>query len=464
MAMCWPGCGGPAIDYISAPPSEALAATRPRRVALLGSTGSIGRNALAVVEASGGRLEAVALACAHNVELLARQALRHRPPVVAVLDDEAAETLRRQLPASYTPDILVGRQGYAHLAALAEAQAVLSAQVGAAGLTATLAAALAGKMVCLANKESLVLAGGLLRAICAATGAAILPVDSEHNALFQCLAGHGQEATTLVLTASGGPFRGRSAAELRHVTPEAALAHPNWRMGAKISIDSATMMNKGLELLEAVHLYGVAPEQVRILVHPQSVVHSLVEFADGSFLAQLGAADMRLAIGHCLDWPYCGTRGVPPLDLAAVGSLTFEEPDSEVFPCLRLAREALAADRGIASRGGSGFGAACVALNAANEAAVELFLNGGCGFTDIPVLVEAVLAALPGLPEAAFHEPCAATSPCAPSLPDGLNGTPLDQIGAAQLALELAERVDALDGACRALVRHRAVYLQESTC
>lgn len=459
MAALWPGRGGPAVGYISAPPSEALAASLPRRVALLGSTGSIGRNALAVVEASAGRLEVAGLACARNVERLARQALRHRPPVLAVLDDAAAAALRPLLPGGYAPEILTGREGYARLAALSGAQAVLSAQVGAAGLTGTLAAALAGKMVCLANKESLVLAGGLLRAICAATGAAILPVDSEHNALFQCLAGRGQEAGTLVLTASGGPFRGRSADELRRVTPQAALAHPNWRMGAKISIDSATMMNKGLELIEAVHLYGVAPERIRILVHPQSVVHSLAHFADGSLLAQMGAPDMRLAIGHCLNWPRCQPAGAPSLDLAAVGSLTFEEPDPAVFPCLRLAREALAADR--ATPDPSGFGPACVALNAANEAAVELFLNGGCGFTDIPVLVEAALAALPHLPEAAIAR--SATAPGlspAGGLPDG----PLDETRAARLALELAGRVDALDGACRALARRRAAHLQEPTC
>ncbi|MDE6734917.1 MAG: 1-deoxy-D-xylulose-5-phosphate reductoisomerase [Desulfovibrio sp.] len=454
MTALWPGRGGPAVDYISPPPAESLAALRPRRVALLGSTGSIGRNALSVVEASGGRLEIVGLACGRNVELLARQALRHRPPVLSVLDDAAAEALRPLLPPGYTPEILTGRAGYARLAALTGAQAVLSAQVGAAGLTATLAAALAGKMVALANKESLVLAGALVRAICAGTGAAVLPVDSEHDALFQCVAGRRQEVKNLVLTASGGPFRGRSARELARVTPEAALAHPNWRMGAKISIDSATLMNKGLELIEAVHLYGVAPARVRILVHPQSVVHSLAEFADGSFMAQLGAPDMRLPIGHCLDWPVCAGRGAPALDLAKVGSLTFEEPDAELFPCLSLAREALLADRA-ALGGAPGFGPACVALNAANEAAVELFLNGGCGFTDIPALVSATLDALPGLDEGR------ALAPLSPGeLPRG----PLDEARAAKLALELAARVDALDRACRALVRRRAAHPEEPKC
>ena len=454
MTALWPGRGGPAIDYISAPPPEGLAGVRPRRVAILGSTGSIGRNALSVVEASAGRLEVAGLACARKVEALAAQALRHRPPVLAVLDETAAKALRGLLPADYAPEILTGREGYARLAVLSEAQAVLSAQSGAAGLAATLSAALAGKMVCLANKESLVLAGGLVRAICAGTGAAVLPVDSEHDALFQCLAGRGQEARTLVLTASGGPFRGRSREELARVTPGDALAHPNWRMGAKISIDSATMMNKGLELMEAVHLYGVAPEQVRILVHPQSVIHSLVEFADGSLMAQLGVADMKLPIGHCLDWPVCAPRDAAPLDLAAVGTLTFEEPDADAFPCLRLAREALLADRA-ACGSAPGFGAACVALNAANEAAVELFLNGACRFTDIPALVAAALDALPGLAESLVP---------APPTPADLPRAPLNEARAASLALALAARVDALDAACRALVRRRAAHPEEPKC
>ena len=453
MTALWPGHGGPAIDYISAPPREGLADVRPRRVVLLGSTGSIGRNALSVVEASAGRLVVAGLACARRVEALAAQALRHRPPVLAVLDEEAAGALRRHLSADYAPESLVGRPGYARLAALAGACAVLSAQSGAAGLAATLAAALAGKMVCLANKESLVLAGALVRAICEGTGAAVLPVDSEHDALFQCLAGRGQEARTLVLTASGGPFRGRKAGELAAVRPADALAHPNWRMGAKISIDSATLMNKGLELIEAVHLYGVTPERVRILVHPQSVIHSLAEFADGSLMAQLGVADMRLPIGHCLDWPVCAPRGAAELDLAAVGSLTFEEPDAEAFPCLRLAREALLADR--AASAAPGFGPACVALNAANEAAVELFLNDGCGFTDIPALVSATLDALPELAGKADFGPLA---------PGSLPAAPLDEARAARLALELAARVDALDAACRALVRRRAAHSEEPKC
>ena len=455
MTALWPGRGGPVVDYISSPPAEALFAIRPRRVVLLGSTGSIGRNALAVVEASGGSLVVAGLACARNVELLARQAMRHRPPVLAVLDDQAKEALRRLLPADYKPAVLTGRQGYARLAALAEAQAVLSAQSGASGLAATLAGVLAGKMVCLANKESLVLAGGLVRAICAGTGAAVLPVDSEHDAIFQCIAGRGQELAMLLLTASGGPFRGKSLAELGQVKPEAALAHPNWSMGAKISIDSATMMNKGLELIEAVQLYGVSPENVRILVHPESLVHSLAEFADGSLLAQLGAADMRIPIGHCLDWPCCAPRSAPRLDLAAIGKLSFEEPDEDAFPCLALAREALISDHQALGSAFAGFGPACVALNAANEAAVELFLNGACAFTDIPALVAAALKALPGLSEASQL-----ALPLSPNLPLAA----LDEDKAAGLALQLAARVDALDQACRALAQRCAAHIQEQKC
>ena len=435
MAELWPGQGGPAIDYISGPPSERWQREQPRGLVILGATGSIGRNALAVVEAKPGFFRVWGLACARNVERLAAQAQRHRPPFLAVLDEAAAEKLAVLLPAGYRPRVLVGREGYAQLAALPEASTVLSAQVGAAGLAGTLAAALAGKAVCLANKESLVLAGGLVRDICARTGAVILPVDSEHNAIFQCLAGRGQEVANLVLTASGGPFRGKSAAELRQVTVEQALKHPNWRMGAKISIDSATLMNKGLEVAEAFHLYGVPSERIRVLVHPQSVVHSLVELADNSMLAQMGPADMRMAIAHCLLWPHCAPVGVPPLDLVAAGQLSFHEPDLEAFPCLGLARKALA------RRGGL-----CVVMNAANEAAVELFLQGNCGFADIPRLIGAVLEA---------H---AATAPgqgpfCPPVT------TPAD--AADPLALErevhtLVERIERLDHHSRALVRELA--------
>ncbi|MBE6441229.1 MAG: 1-deoxy-D-xylulose-5-phosphate reductoisomerase [Desulfovibrio desulfuricans] len=429
MAELWPGQGGPSIDYISGPPDATWRHEQPRGLVLLGSTGSIGRSALAVVEAQPQAFRVAGLACARNVERLARQALTWRPAHLAVLDEEAAAALRALLPGDYRPRILTGREGYAELAALPEASTVLSAQVGAAGLAGTLAAVLAGKAVCLANKESLVLAGDLVRRICARTGAVILPVDSEHNAIFQCLAGRGQEVSRLVLTASGGPFLGRTREELRNVTPQQALRHPNWNMGAKITIDSATLMNKGLEVIEAFHLYGVPVERIRVLVHPQSVVHSLVELADGSQLAQLGTPDMRLAIAACLLWPRCAPVGTPPLDLTAK-ALTFQEPEEETFPCLRLARTAL-----------DGRGGRCVVLNAANEAAVDLFLSGRCGFMDIPRLIEAALAA---------HD---ATEPgrqplCAPpaAAPDGVART------LQQEAHILAERIARLDRRSRELV------------
>ena len=433
MAELWPGQGGPSTDYISGPPDAAWCDTWPRGLVILGSTGSIGRSALAVVESHPQAFRIEGLACARQVERLAEQAARWRPSYLAVLDEEAAARLKPLLPKGYEPQILVGREGYAQLAALPQASTVLSAQVGAAGLDGTLAAALAGKIICLANKESLVLAGDLVRRICASTGAVILPVDSEHNAIFQCLAGRGQEVSRLILTASGGPFRGRSRDELRHITPAQALKHPNWSMGAKISIDSATLMNKGLEVIEAYHLYGVPSDRIKVLVHPQSVIHSLVEFEDGTQLAQLGTADMRLAIASCLLWPRCLPVGVPPLDLTAT-ALTFHEPDTDVFPCLDLARQSLA------RRGGR-----CVVLNAANEAAVELFLEGGCAFLDIPRLIEAALrahdASKPG------HQ-----SFCAPLLHD--KPTASGHMAALQNeAHTLAERLTRLDRQSRELVR-----------
>lgn len=498
MATLWPGRGGPALDYISGMPGALPARGARRGVVVLGSTGSIGGNALAVMEARADDFAVAGLACARNVRRLAAQALRHRPAWLAVLDADAAHALRALLPPDYRPAILTGREGYARLAALPGADMVLSAQVGAAGLTGTLAACLAGKVVCLANKESLVLAGGLVRRLCAATGASVLPVDSEHNALFQCLAGRGQEAAHLILTASGGPFRGRSPDELAGMRPDAALAHPNWKMGAKISIDSATMMNKGLELIEAVHLFGVPQERVRILVHPQSVVHSLVEFADGSLLAQLGVADMRLPIAHCLGWPACAPSGAGRLDLATASPLSFEQPDETAFPAPGLARQALAAPSGR-----YGISPACVALNAANEAAVELFLAGGCAFTAIAALSAAVLAAVlkadtppgsadrpDGAPHAAplhtapQHDPAVRDADPESALAAGLAALrqtdpaleaalaslpeaarPPKQAGpaaaqaapdAVDLALALAARADGLDRACRALTRHLA--------
>lgn len=382
MTFLWPAQGGN-IHYISPPPPACWAERTPRVLSILGSTGSIGVSALKVVEAWPGFFQVEALAGARNVRLLAEQAARHRPRWLGVLDSTAADALRRMLPLGYTPEIVCGQEGYALLAALEDVSTVLSAQVGAAGLRATVAAALAGKVICLANKESLVLAGGLLRDICAASGASILPVDSEHNAVFQALVGRpAAHVRRVVLTASGGPFRGRSRDELRGVTREQALHHPNWAMGAKISIDSATLMNKGLEVMEAFHLYGLPLEAIDVVIHPQSIVHSLAEFCDGSLMAHLGSPDMRMPIAHCLAWPHCLDSGVAPLDLVQAGTLTFSAPDIDSFPCLELARRALR------ERGGQS-----VVLNAANEAAVELFLNDKIEFLDIPALLERAMDA-----------------------------------------------------------------------
>ncbi|MCT4626290.1 1-deoxy-D-xylulose-5-phosphate reductoisomerase [Halodesulfovibrio sp.] len=366
------------IQYISSMPNTAYADTFPRSLVIMGSTGSIGTSALKVVEEQPEQFTVVGLAGARNISLLAEQAMRWRPAYLAVLTDDAAIELQKKLPADYTPTILVGGDGYAHMARLEEASTVLSAQVGAAGLRATFAAAEAGKVIALANKESLVLAGDLIRDVCQRTGAVILPVDSEHNAIFQALSGHDKaEVRRIILTASGGPFRGKKRDFLSTVTSKEALAHPNWSMGPKISIDSATLMNKGLEVIEAYHLYGVPLDTIEVVVHPQSIIHSLVEYNDGSQIAHMGPPDMRIAIGYCIGWPKIMKTGVTPLDLISCGDLTFEKPDILSFPCLELAREAL--------RGGKGL---CVVLNAANEIAVDLFLKGNIEFLQIPQLIK----------------------------------------------------------------------------
>ena len=389
----WPAVDGAGLGYISRPPSVEWAEHMPRGLALLGSTGSIGVSALKVVEAHPELFHVHALAGARNVALLAGQAARFRPSRLGVLDGAAADELRGYR-LGYSPRIVAGPDGYAEIAGLPEPSTILSAQAGAAGLCATLEAARAGKVICLANKESLVLAGEGIRRICARTGAVILPVDSEHNAVFQALAGRDAgHVRRIVLTASGGPFRGRQREALAAVTPEQALRHPNWSMGAKITIDSATLMNKGLEVIEACRLYGLPPERVEVVLHPQSLIHALVEFADASLMAQLGAPDMRIPIGYCMAWPRCLDMGVAPLDLLKAGSLTFEAPDDEVFPCLPLARRALCCGGGMPA-----------VLNAANEVAVELFLAGQIAFLDIPELIKAVLDS--------YGSP-------APELPDG---------------------------------------------
>ncbi|MEG2139934.1 MAG: 1-deoxy-D-xylulose-5-phosphate reductoisomerase [Bilophila sp.] len=372
--------------YISSLPGTAWETSVPRTVALLGSTGSIGVNTLKVIEKHPDLFRVCGLAGGRNIRRLAEQAERWRPPYLAVQDESLKEPLQLLLSRDYTPRILIGQQGYAELASLPAISTVLAAQMGAAGLRGTLAAASAGKVICLANKESLVLAGQLLRAICAKTGAVILPVDSEHNAIFQALHGRTPESVDkIVLTASGGPFRGKDRAFLASVTPEQALQHPNWSMGAKITIDSATMMNKGLEVIEAHHLYNVPSEQIEVLVHPQSLVHSLVAFTDGSLMAHVGTPDMRMPIAHCLAWPRSLGVGVAPLNLAQAGTLTFEEPDLCSFPCLELARQVIGKGTGLP-----------VVLNAANEVVVEAFLAGRIGFMDIPARIEQAICAHDG--------------------------------------------------------------------
>ena len=370
-----------------------------RRVAVLGATGSIGTSALDVIGRHPDRLRVASLAAGSNVEALLALCKTHRPAHAAIADEAGYATLRDGLrDAGLATEAHAGMAAIDALAADAGSDTVVAAIVGAAGLSSTLAAARAGKRLLLANKESLVLAGELLISAARAAGATIVPIDSEHNAIFQCLpTAQGQigvqrlpdaEAHAglkrILLTASGGPFRGRSRAELAEVTPAQAVAHPKWSMGPKISVDSATLMNKGLEVIEAHHLFGVPGARIDVLVHPQSLVHSLVEFVDGSTLAQLGLPDMRTALAVGFAWPERIVSGVGGLDLLAHGRLDFEPPDLDAFPCLRLAYAALAAG-----------GCAPAALNAANEEAVSAFLQGRIGFLSIPALVEDALARMP---------------------------------------------------------------------
>jgi 1-deoxy-D-xylulose-5-phosphate reductoisomerase len=356
-------------------------------VAILGSTGSIGRNTLDVCARHPERFQIVALAARSNAERLFEQCVQHRPQVAALVEAGAARELERRLRAAQVPTrVLAGEAALADVARLPEASVVMAAIVGAAGLLPTLAAAQAGKRVLLANKESLVCAGRVLMEAVAANGAELVPIDSEHNAIFQCLPAGGRTGSRpagvrrILLTASGGPFRAFPAERLEAVTPEQAVAHPNWVMGRKISVDSATLMNKGLELIEACWLFGVGPESVEVVVHPESVIHSLVEYVDGSVLAQLGHPDMRTPIAHALGWPDRIESGVQSLDLVQVGRLAFEAPDRLRFPALRLAEAAALAG-----------GTAPAVLNAANEVAVAAFLDRRLNFPGIARVIESVL-------------------------------------------------------------------------
>ncbi|MCK9539397.1 1-deoxy-D-xylulose-5-phosphate reductoisomerase [Dokdonella sp.] len=364
-----------------------------RTLAVLGATGSIGTSTLDVVARHPERFRIGALAAHRNVAALAALCLRFRPQLAVIADAAgAAELAARLAEGGFSGRLLAGPEALVEAASLAECDTVVAAIVGAAGLESTLAAARAGKRLLLANKEAVVMAGPLLLDALATSGGELLPLDSEHNAVFQCLPAGRPSATAagvrrIVLTASGGPFRGRDAAALTTVTPDQACAHPNWRMGRKISVDSATLMNKGLEVIEAHHLFGVPPAQIEVVVHPQSIVHSLVEYLDGSTLAQLGHPDMRTAIAHALAWPQRIDAGVAPLDLVQAGRLDFEAPDRDTFRCLDLAWQALALG-----------GGASVVLNAANEVAVAAFLAGGLPFLAIAQVIEACLERLPSTP------------------------------------------------------------------
>jgi 1-deoxy-D-xylulose-5-phosphate reductoisomerase len=372
----------------------------PANIAILGATGSIGRSTLDVIARHPERFRAYALTANTQADELFELCVALRPPLAVLGDAPAAARLRSRLAAAkLATEVLAGEAGLVAVAERPEVDAVMAAIVGAAGLAPTLAAARSGKKVLLANKEALVMAGPIFMAAVRASGAQLLPIDSEHNAIFQCLpprAASGLAACgvrRILLTGSGGPFRTRSLAELAAVTPDEACAHPNWSMGRKISVDSATMMNKALEIIEAHWLFGAAPTQIEVVVHPQSVVHSMVEYADGSVIAQLGHPDMRTPIAQALAHPDRIEAGVPPLDLGRLGALTFEAPDFVRFRALALAYDVLAAG-----------GTAPAIFNAANEVAVAAFLRGALPFVRITEVIEAGLARVPVAPAASVED------------------------------------------------------------
>ena len=353
-----------------------------KKIAILGSTGSIGVNALDVVSKNPEQLEVVALAAGRNLEVLKDQIERFRPKIVSVLDKEHAGRLKAMFGKASLPDILWGEEGARSVASAPGADMVLSAIVGAAGLVPTLEAIEAGKDIALANKETLVTAGPLVVERARSRGVRIIPVDSEHSAVFQCIEGNSEKSVgRIILTASGGPFLRASLTELETVRISDALNHPNWKMGRKITIDSATMMNKGLEVIEARWLFGVDYERIDVVIHPQSIVHSLVEFIDGSVLAQLGLPDMRGPISYALFHPERMPGGFPPFDLSKVGRLEFQPPDLERFPCLRLGYEA-----------GRAAGTMPAVMNAANEVAVNAFLEEKIPFQSIARVIEEVMS------------------------------------------------------------------------
>ena len=358
-----------------------------RRLTILGATGSIGVSTLDVVARHPDRFEVVALSGHRQIDKLAEQCLMFAPKVAVVADADAAGILRKHLLGRVPTEVLHGGDALETIAALPEVDTVMAAIVGAAGLRPTLAAARAGKRILLANKESLVMCGAVFMQEVASNGATLLPIDSEHNAIFQCMPAQGRAGVRrILLTASGGPFRCTPIDQLDHVTPDQACAHPNWEMGRKISVDSATMMNKGLEVIEAHWLFDTPAERIDVVIHPQSIVHSMVEYADGSVLAQMGNPDMRTPIAHALAWPERIESGVSALDLAMSADLAFEHPDLDRFPCLRLAFAALKAGRGTPA-----------VLNAANEVAVAAFLERRLGFRAIADVIAETLDTLPDM-------------------------------------------------------------------
>ena len=353
-----------------------------KNIAILGSTGSIGQSTLSVVEKFPSRFRVVALAAGNNIDLLERQVLQFKPEIVSVVSPSSAEKLKRRC-AGIDVRILSGVEGMIQVAAAEAAQISVSAIVGTAGLVPTMAAINAGKDIALANKEVLVTAGELVMAECHSRGIKILPVDSEHSAIFQCLhAGADRDIRRVILTASGGPFRSHSKRDLARVTLAQALKHPNWSMGRKITIDSATLMNKGLEVIEARWLFDIAPARIRVLVHPQSIIHSMVEYQDGAVVAQLGMPDMKGPIAYALSYPERLEGVSPALDLASVGTLTFEEPDTDRFPCLAYAYKSLEAG-----------GSMPAVLSAANEVAVKFFLDEKISYTDVARVIKTTMDA-----------------------------------------------------------------------
>ena len=368
-----------------------------RYLSVLGATGSIGLSTLDVVRRHPKRFSVYALTACSSVESMAALCREFQPTIAVMVNGAAAEALTRALCDLPQIRVLTGEAGLNEAATSPGVDTVMAAIVGAAGLPSTLAAVRAGKRVLLANKEALVMSGRLFMDAVDESGAELLPIDSEHNAIFQCMPADrirqpdAAGITRILLTASGGPFREMSAADMAQVTPDQACAHPNWSMGRKISVDCATLMNKGLELIEACWLFNLTPEKIEVHVHPESIIHSMVEYADGSVLAQLGSPDMRTPIANGLAWPERIDAGVAPLDLFAIGRFHFERPDIERFPCLRLAADAFKTG-----------GTAPAVLNAANEIAVDAFLQGRVRFTDIPVIIGQTLAAVVAVPADSF--------------------------------------------------------------